>query len=100
MHAYEDAIRSTATRSAPWYVVPVGHKWYSQLLVAAAIIDALDELALEYPRIDAGNEEEPRRARAALLGADGPAASVHEHASPPLETRPLGASGPALIAKR
>jgi hypothetical protein len=60
----------------------------------------ITELELEYPRIDAGNEEELRQARAALLGADGPAASVHEDASPPLETRPLGASGPALIAKR
>ncbi|MFM8230437.1 MAG: polyphosphate kinase 2 family protein, partial [Chthoniobacterales bacterium] len=40
-NAYEDMIRVTATEEAPWYVVPADHKWFSRLVVAAAVIDAL-----------------------------------------------------------
>lgn len=42
--AYEDTIRHTAVPAAPWYVIPADHKWYARLMVAAAIIEALDLL--------------------------------------------------------
>jgi len=61
-HAYEDAIRATATRRAPWYVIPADHKWFTRLMVGAAIIDALKELDLAYPEPD---PEERRRLAAA-----------------------------------
>ena len=51
MTAYEDTIRHTATPYAPWYVVPADHKWFTRLVVAAAVIDALDEMNLEYPTV-------------------------------------------------
>jgi PPK2 family polyphosphate:nucleotide phosphotransferase len=52
MEAYEDMIRNTATKSAPWYVVPADNKWFARIVVAAAVIDALDSLDLKYPKAD------------------------------------------------
>ena len=49
MAAYEDMIRNTATKHAPWYVVPADKKWYARLAVAAALIDTLERLDLKYP---------------------------------------------------
>jgi len=51
MNAYEDMIRHTATKEAPWYVVPADNKWFTRLAVAAAIIDALSSLDLKYPEV-------------------------------------------------
>lgn len=51
MEAYEDMIRHTATPEAPWYVVPADNKWFTRVVVAAAVIDALDSLKLEYPQV-------------------------------------------------
>ena len=52
MAAYEDMIRHTATKHAPWYVVPADNKWFTRLVVAAAIHDALDEMKLAFPRVE------------------------------------------------
>lgn len=49
MKAYEEMICNTSTRECPWYVIPADHKWYSRIVVAGAIIDALDSLKLAYP---------------------------------------------------
>jgi PPK2 family polyphosphate:nucleotide phosphotransferase len=65
--AYEDMIRSTATEEAPWYVVPADHKWFSRLVVAAAVIDALNSLDLAYPAIDAAQKKELAAAKKELL---------------------------------
>jgi len=51
MEAYEDMIRNTASKDAPWYVVPADNKWFTRLVVAAAVIDALDSLKLRYPEV-------------------------------------------------
>jgi hypothetical protein len=45
-------IRHTATKDAPWFVVPADHKWYTRIVVAAAIVDALDSLDLHFPEVD------------------------------------------------
>ena len=52
MEAYEEMIRETATKHAPWYVIPADNKWYTRLVVAAALIDALESLDLRYPKVD------------------------------------------------
>jgi len=65
--AYEDMIRATATEEAPWYVVPADHKWFSRLVVAAAVIDALVSLDLAYPVIDAAQRKELAAAKKELL---------------------------------
>ena len=66
MKAYEDMIRNTATKEAPWYVVPADNKWFTRLVVAAAIIDALDSLDLEYPKVDEKKLEELAAAKVKL----------------------------------
>ncbi len=49
MKAYEDMIRNTATKDSPWYVVPADNKWFTRLVISAAVIDALASLDLKYP---------------------------------------------------
>jgi PPK2 family polyphosphate:nucleotide phosphotransferase len=67
MSAYDETIRETASEHAPWYVVPADNKWYTRMIVAAAVIDALGELALEYPKVDKDKVKELAATRAALL---------------------------------
>jgi polyphosphate kinase 2 (PPK2 family) len=64
--AYEEMIRATATDYAPWYVVPADNKWFSRLVVAAAIIAALGSLDLKFPEVDERKKAELAAARAAL----------------------------------
>jgi PPK2 family polyphosphate:nucleotide phosphotransferase len=66
MRVYEDMIGNTSTKSAPWYVVPADHKWFTRLAVAEAIIDAMEELDLSLPKIDSGKRKDLKEARAAL----------------------------------
>src|SRR6516225_97987 len=49
--AYEDMIRNTATKHSPWYVVPADNKWFTRVVVAAAVVDTLADLNLEYPKV-------------------------------------------------
>jgi PPK2 family polyphosphate:nucleotide phosphotransferase len=65
-HAYEEAIRATASQHAPWFVVPADNKWFTRLVVAAAIVETVENLDLSYPKIDAGKEKELIAAREAL----------------------------------
>lgn len=67
MDAYESTIRATATPEAPWFVVPADHKWFTRLVVAAVIIDAMASLKLHYPTIGPAAKKELEAARAALL---------------------------------
>jgi len=66
MHAFEEAIRATATPRAPWFVVPADNKWFTRLIVAAAIVEAVENFDLSYPKIDAAKKKEVVAARAAL----------------------------------
>jgi len=66
MHAFEEAIRATASKHAPWFVVPADNKWFTRLVVAAAIVDAMESLGLAYPKVDAAKKKEVAAARAAL----------------------------------
>ena len=65
MQAYEEAIRATATKHAPWYVVPADNKWYTRLIVAAAIVEAMEGLGL-LSDVDPAQRRQLARARAAL----------------------------------
>jgi PPK2 family polyphosphate:nucleotide phosphotransferase len=66
MKAYEDMIRHTATKHAPWIVVPADSKRFARLVVSSAIIDALERLNLAYPAVDPARKKELEGARAAL----------------------------------
>jgi PPK2 family polyphosphate:nucleotide phosphotransferase len=65
--AYEDMIGNTAEKHAPWYVVPADNKWYTRLIAASAIIDALDGLNLHFPDADKGVKKELQKIKASLL---------------------------------
>jgi PPK2 family polyphosphate:nucleotide phosphotransferase len=65
--AYEDMIRHTASKNAPWYVVPADNKWFTRIVVAAAVIDTLDAFDLEYPKVGDDKLKELAAAKRALL---------------------------------
>jgi PPK2 family polyphosphate:nucleotide phosphotransferase len=66
MAAYEDMIRHTATPESPWHVVPADNKWFTRLVVAAAIINELESLKLSYPTVGAEAKEHIEAARISL----------------------------------
>jgi PPK2 family polyphosphate:nucleotide phosphotransferase len=66
MRAYEDAIRATAAPHAPWYVVPADNKWFTRLVVGAAIVEALESLSLQYPKVGGAQKSELAAARKIL----------------------------------
>jgi PPK2 family polyphosphate:nucleotide phosphotransferase len=66
MHAFEAAIQATATKGAPWYVVPADNKWFTRLVVAAAIVEAIERLDLAYPTVTADQKKELAAARTEL----------------------------------
>jgi PPK2 family polyphosphate:nucleotide phosphotransferase len=65
--AYEEMIQNTAKKHAPWYVVPADNKWFSQLIVASAIIQALDQLDLAFPDVEKEKKKELAAVRESLL---------------------------------
>jgi PPK2 family polyphosphate:nucleotide phosphotransferase len=66
MQAFEEAIGATASKHAPWFVVPADNRWFTRLIVAAAIVDAVENLSLAYPKVDAAKKKELAAVRAAL----------------------------------
>jgi PPK2 family polyphosphate:nucleotide phosphotransferase len=68
MKAYEDMIVNTATAKAPWYVVPADNKWFTRVVVAAAIVETLEDLKVSYPTVDPEKRKELQAARAMLEG--------------------------------
>jgi PPK2 family polyphosphate:nucleotide phosphotransferase len=68
MKAYQDAIRATATPAAPWYVVPADRKWFTRLVVVAAIARALESLGLHYPEVTPADRQALMQAKEALGG--------------------------------
>ena len=67
MSAYEDMVQRTATSYAPWYVIPADHKWFTRLVVASALIDALSSLKLSYPELGPEQQAALLQARQALI---------------------------------
>ena len=69
-HAYQETIAATASPAAPWFVVPADNKWFTRLVVVAAIVDALDRLDLKPPALTAAEVGNLEAAREVLAGAD------------------------------
>ena len=67
MEAYEDMIQNTASKEAPWYVVPADNKWFTRVVVAAAVIEALSSLDLHYPKVSKAKLKELALAKKALV---------------------------------
>ena len=66
-HAYEEMIQNTATKHAPWHVIPADNKWFTRLAVAGAIIEQLHSLDLQFPEVDDDKKKELAQVRKALL---------------------------------
>ena len=69
MKVYDETIRATTAPDSPWYVVPADNKWYTRIVVAAAIIDTLASLKLHYPVVSAARRKELLAAKESLLRA-------------------------------
>jgi PPK2 family polyphosphate:nucleotide phosphotransferase len=70
MKAYEDMICNTASKDAPWYVVPADNKWFTRVVVAAAVVETLGSLDLKYPKVGKEKLKELAAAKQVLLGGD------------------------------
>jgi len=66
MDAYQEMIRNTATDYAPWYVIPADNKWFTRLVVAAAVVDTMEGLDLAYPEVAPEMQQRLKAARAEL----------------------------------
>jgi len=67
MDAYEDAIRHTSRPEAPWYVVPADNKPFGRLIIAEALVEAMEELKLDYPKVEGAALKELKKVERALL---------------------------------
>src|SRR6187551_850849 len=67
MKAYEEMIQQTATKEAPWYVVPADNKWFTRVIVGSAVIEALTSLDLAYPEVDQSKLKELAVAKKKLV---------------------------------
>jgi PPK2 family polyphosphate:nucleotide phosphotransferase len=67
MKAYEDVVQKTSTPESPWVVVPADKKWFARLVIAGALLGALEALRLRPPRVSAGHERELKEVREALI---------------------------------
>ena len=65
--AYEEMIQNTATKHAPWYVIPADNKWFTRLAVASAIIEEVNGLDLQFPEVDKQKKKELAKICDALL---------------------------------
>ena len=65
--AYEDMIRNTASEQAPWYIVPADNKWFTRLVISTVVVDTLESLDLEYPKVDDAKRMELEAAKKGLL---------------------------------
>jgi PPK2 family polyphosphate:nucleotide phosphotransferase len=68
MKAYEEMVENTATKLAPWYVVPADHKWYTRVVVAAAVTETLEGLKLAYPEVTPLQRKQLQEAKKLLEG--------------------------------
>lgn len=91
MAAYQDMIRHTSTPFAPWHVVPADHKWIARVVIGSTIVDAMERLALEFPKVDKGSLREFDRVREALE-QEAPKRAVKA-------PKPAAGKGQSLVAK-
>jgi PPK2 family polyphosphate:nucleotide phosphotransferase len=86
MTAYEEMVRHTSTAHSPWHVVPADHKWFTQLIVAATMIKAMERLDLKFPSVKGEALQEMKRVRKALL-AESPSAAAKSRSDSTKKTK-------------
>lgn len=94
--AYQETIRYTASRNAPWYVVPADHKWFARAVIGTTIVGALESLDLQFPKVDTSEAGELEKARKALTNERRSAVSGRAVAQPATKSAaPKAAQKPA-----
>ncbi len=81
--AYQDVVRHTAAKHAPWYVVPADHKWFARVVISSAIVSAMEKLNLRYPELEKGELGELKKAQAVLAREGAGKGASRKKASPP-----------------
>jgi PPK2 family polyphosphate:nucleotide phosphotransferase len=81
LDAYQDAIRNTATKRAPWYVVPADRKWFTRLVVASAVIEAIESIDPKFPEVNEQMRQQLQVARAALESEGRPSSGRRQRKS-------------------
>lgn len=82
--AYQDLIRHTSSADSPWYVVPADRKWFARVVIGSVIVQALDRLDLQFPKVDKVSLEEFKKVRVALESeGKGPAKAAPKKAAAP-----------------
>jgi polyphosphate kinase 2 (PPK2 family) len=71
MDAYEAALAATSTDDAPWYVVPADHKWFTRVLISDLVVEALESLNLDFPKVSEQHKRELAEARKLLAKEEG-----------------------------
>ncbi len=64
--AYQDLIRHTSAKHAPWHVVPADHKWFARVVISSAIVSAMEKLDLRFPDVDKNAMGDLKKAQGAL----------------------------------
>ncbi len=67
MAAYQDLLRATSTNVAPWYVVPADHKWFTRLVIVAAIVEQIEKIDPKFPALSEAQLRDIAAVRAALV---------------------------------
>ena len=70
MNAYEDAMEKTSTKDAPWFIVPADHKWFTRVVVSNIIIEKMESLKMEYPKVSEAHQESLSEAKKLLENED------------------------------
>jgi PPK2 family polyphosphate:nucleotide phosphotransferase len=65
--AYQEVIRHTSSEAAPWHVVPADHKWFARVVIGSTIVNALDKLDLQFPKVDPASLQKLKLVRKTLL---------------------------------
>jgi len=73
--AYQDLIRHTSAKHAPWIVVPSDHKWFGRVVISSAIVSAMEKLDISYPKVEKGSEDEMKAVRESLVKEGPPVAA-------------------------
>jgi PPK2 family polyphosphate:nucleotide phosphotransferase len=66
MEAYEACLGATSTRDSPWYVVPADDKANARLIISQIILNTLQGLKMEYPKLSEEHRKELRSMRRLL----------------------------------
>ena len=64
--AYQDVLRHTSAKHAPWYVVPADHKWFARVVISSAIVSAMEKLDLAFPEPEKDKSDELKKVRDTL----------------------------------